>query len=153
MSTQAILLMQQLTSATSAAAPHVVLRRELARRQSGVEVPPAAVAVEAAAPTAGVYAIRNRVTGRVYVSGDLDVEGVLEYDRLALQRKDHRNDALQAEWNWYGEENFTFKVIETIEPRLHSNARGKLGRLVDASREKLGAYGRYGYNTRVRVPF
>jgi len=152
MLTQATHLLKQLTPAPLSAEPLVVLRRELARRQEGSGAP-AVAGVEVAAPAAGVYAIRNRATGRVYVSGDLNVEAALEYDRLALQRKQHRNAALQSEWNWYGEERFSFDVVATIEPRFHHNFRGKLAQLVDLSREELNAYGDSGYNARVSVPF
>jgi hypothetical protein len=108
---------------------------------------------EISAPTAGVYAIRNRATGRIYVSGDLNVADALAYDRVALQRKQHRNAGLQADWNWYGEGDFTFEVVATIEPRFQNNVRGKLGQLLDLSRDELGAYGGSGYNSRVSVPF
>jgi hypothetical protein len=109
--------------------------------------------VEISASTAGAYAIRNRVNGRVYVSGDLNVADALAYDRVALQRRQHRNDGLQADWDWYGEENFTFEVVATVERQLQHNGRGKLAQLLDQLRDELGAYGRSGYNARVSVPF
>jgi len=152
MSNQAAHLFLQPTPVPLSAEPHLVLRRELARRQVGAGASQAVAAVEVAGPAAGVYAIRNRRTGRVYVSADLNVADVLEYDRHQLQRKQHRNAALQADWDFYGAENFTFKVVATIEPRFERNVHGKLVQLLDLSREELGAYGESGYNSRVSVP-
>jgi hypothetical protein len=83
----------------------------------------------------------------------LNVEDALVFDRITLKRSHHRNAELQADWNWYGEENFTFDVVATIEPQLQHNVRGKLGQLIDLSRDELGAYGGSGYNARVSVPF
>src|SRR5262249_26580962 len=101
-------ILSLLSPARSVDSPHLVLQRELARRQTNVTVAPRAAALQPAlppAPDAGVYAIRNRVTGRTYVSGDLDVQVVLDYDRATLNSKQHRNSALQADWDWHGEKN------------------------------------------------
>src|SRR5262249_38775194 len=107
------------TGRISAEPAYVVLQREFARRQPR-PVDPRPVASDATSvrkADPGVYAIRNRITGRVYVSGDLDVEVGLAFDREALKHKQHRNAALQDEWDWYGEENFTFNVLGRIESR------------------------------------
>jgi hypothetical protein len=135
-------------------APHLVLRRELARRQTQGTHAPRTVALPAtsdAETDAGVYAIRNRITGRVYVSGDLDLQVVLDYDRAALNAKQHRNSALQADWDWYGEKNFTFEVVARIEAQADRN-HGKLLHLVEFWRDQLHCYGATGYNARVKVP-
>lgn len=103
---------------------------------------------------AGVYAIRNRATGRVYVSGDADVQDAIDRDRLDLQRERHRNAALQADWNWFGEENFSFDVIDIVEPeRPGFDRRSGLTRLLESWREELRSYGDTGYNSRVTVAF
>jgi len=144
------------TARVSADPPYVVLQREFARRQTQrTDVPRAAGPTGESAPELhpGVYAIRNRITGRVYVSSDLDVDAGLELDRAALESKQHRNAALQDEWDWYGEDSFTFKVIARIEPRADRNYHGKLAQSVEMFREELGAFGRTGYNSRVSVPF
>lgn len=137
--------------------PHVVLQREFARRQ-GERIDAPGTASTSRAPEqpraeAGVYAIRNRATGRVYVSGDLDVDMALACDRAALKSKQHRNDALQDEWNWYGEDAFSFDVVARVEPRADGKTRGKLAQMLEAMREQLRSYGTTGYNHRVRVPF
>jgi len=138
----------------SSDAPHLVLQRELARRQTNVAHAPRAVALPATpAPRtdAGVYAIRNRATGRVYVSGDLDVQVVLDYDRAALNSRQHRNAALQADWDWYGEKDFSFEVVAKIEAQADRN-HGKLLQLVEFWRDQLHSYGANGYNSRAKVP-
>jgi hypothetical protein len=110
---------------------------------------------EPANRTAGVYAIRNVVNGRVYVAGDGDVQGAIERDRVDLQRKAHRNAALQSDWNWFGEDSFRFDVVDTIEPAALAgrDSRGGLLRRLDAWRDALRSYGETGYNARVRLAF
>lgn len=101
---------------------------------------------------AGVYVIRNHVDGRVYVSGDLDVQGAIERDRHALRTRSHRNAALQADWDWYGEAHFSFEVVDTVEVAGASDEelRGELAKRLDAWRHRLQAFGDTGYNARNR---
>jgi hypothetical protein len=142
------------SSLVSIDAPHLVLQRELARRQAKTAQAPRATSLPATshpATDAGVYAIRNRITGRAYVSGDLDVELVLGYDRAALNTKQHRNSALQADWDWYGEKNFSFEVVAKIRAQADRN-HGKLLQLVELWRDQLHSYGATGYNARASVP-
>src|SRR5262249_12875895 len=113
-------LLQMSATPVSVDPPHLVLQREFARRQAGAgQVVRPAIAPRVAslpsATNAGVYSIRNRVTGRVYVSGDLDVDVALDFDRFALKNKQHRNAALQSDWDWFGEQSFSFNVFARIE--------------------------------------
>jgi hypothetical protein len=148
-------ILSVLSTPVSTDPPHLVLQRELARRQvtDGVAPPAAAVPTGSAPATdVGVYAIRNRITGRVYVSGDMDVQVGLDYDRAALNNKQHRNAALQADWDWFGADSFTFEVVARVEPAADRKSHGKLLQAVESSREQLGSYGQTGYNSRVTVP-
>lgn len=104
---------------------------------------------------AGIYAIRNCANGRVYVAGDADVQGAIDRDRFDLRKGSHRNAALQADWDWYGEESFAFDVVHAIEPAAAAAAgsSGGLSGRLDLWREALRSYGDTGYNARVRVAF
>lgn len=144
---------QEILSLTSATVG-VDAPQELARRQPNVANPKPGAALPAqSAPltAAGVYAIRNRMTGHVYVSGDLDVQVALLFDRAALNSKQHRNAALQADWDWFREENFTFEVVARIEAPADRN-HGKLLQLVEFWRDELRSYGATGYNSRPKLP-
>lgn len=64
----------------------------------------------------GVYLIRNRVNGKVYVGSSVDIKGRW-YDHIqSLLKGKHRNRHLQAAWFKYGGEVFEFVVIEHCQP-------------------------------------
>lgn len=62
----------------------------------------------------GIYAIRNKVNGKKYIGRSTDVEGRWSNHKRELKRDDHKNDHLQNAWKKYGEENFTFELIEEV---------------------------------------
>lgn len=87
----------------------------------------------------GVYIIRNRVNGRVYVgSAARSIDGRWAMHRSELRRGVHGNRLLQNSWNKHGEPAFEFSIICACSPewcvtleqihinRLHS-ANPKLG--------------------------
>jgi hypothetical protein len=68
-------------------------------------------------PPMGLFAIRNRVTGRLLVATSLNLTAAINRHRVELQRGVHRHRDLMADWRQYGEAQFTFEVLERIEPR------------------------------------
>ena len=60
----------------------------------------------------GIYKIENKVNGKVYVGQSVDITSRWKSHRSELKRGIHYNDHLQRAWNKYGENNFTFTVIE-----------------------------------------
>jgi hypothetical protein len=65
---------------------------------------------------AGVYAIRNLVTGRALVAGNMNVQGVLNRHRFELRQGSHRNRLLSQDWTLHGEASFAFEVVDMVEP-------------------------------------
>lgn len=65
---------------------------------------------------AGVYAIRNRITGRKLVAGSSDVQGTLNRHRFELRQGSHRNRRMREDWDAHGEASFTFDVLDRLEP-------------------------------------
>lgn len=63
----------------------------------------------------GVFGIRNKVTNRVFIDKTLNLDVAYNRHRFTLNMGSHRNKELQADWNQYGEENFSYEIIETIE--------------------------------------
>ena len=62
----------------------------------------------------GIYAIRNKVNGKIYIGSSVDVsKRQKQHYRLLTQNK-HHSYKLQADWNKYGEEAFEWCVIEEI---------------------------------------
>lgn len=66
--------------------------------------------------TAGIYHIKNNISGGVYYGRSVDVEDRLIHHRNELKRNVHRNKRLQNSWNKYGQEAFTFELIWEEEP-------------------------------------
>jgi group I intron endonuclease len=77
----------------------------------------------------GVYQIRNRMTGHIYVGSSSRVERRFYAHHYFLTRGTHKNDLLQSAWQEWGEESFDWSVI-TIFQDIFS-ARAAEQRLLD----------------------
>ena len=66
--------------------------------------------------TCGIYMIRNKVNGKIYIGQAVDIEG----DRWIRHRRElrdnkHYNEHLQRSWDKYGEESFEFSILLECE--------------------------------------
>lgn len=62
----------------------------------------------------GVYKITNILDGKFYVGSSKNIESRWYTHRKELNLGCHNNQHLQRAWNKYGEENFTFEVLEEV---------------------------------------
>lgn len=62
---------------------------------------------------AGVYSIRNTVSGKIYIGSAINLSRRFSEHFRMLKRGKHENDHLQKSWNKHGHENFEF-VIEEV---------------------------------------
>lgn len=62
----------------------------------------------------GVYAISNRLDGKVYVGRSTNIQSRWRSHRFLLTRGQHANPHLQAAWKKYGEGAFEFTVLEEV---------------------------------------
>lgn len=61
----------------------------------------------------GIYTITNKTTGRLYIGESLDIYRRWHDEHIPQLRKNrHYNKELQNDFNKYGEENFSFEVLE-----------------------------------------
>ena len=60
---------------------------------------------------AGVYAIRNTVTGRMYIGSAVNLADRLDKHKRALNAKFHKNRHLQNAWNKDGPESFAANIV------------------------------------------
>lgn len=65
--------------------------------------------------TAGVYRIRNRVTGMAYVGSSFTVEYRARGHQKLLALGQHENRHLQAAWSEHGSQAFAFGMLEVTE--------------------------------------
>lgn len=65
--------------------------------------------------TSGVYMIRNKTNGKVYVGSSLDLKQRWIDHRKALRGNRHPNGRLQNSWNKYGEDAFEYVILEYVQ--------------------------------------
>lgn len=97
---------------------------------------------------AGVYAIRNQITGRVMVAGSTNVQGTLNRHHFELRHGLHRNAKLAQDWGEHGETNFHFEVLDMVKPCEDPgfNAAQELELLVSLWRQEIPCQGELGYD-------
>lgn len=96
---------------------------------------------------AGVYAIRNQLTGRALVAGSANVQGSLNRHLFELRHGTHRNRRLAQDWAAGGESSFTFEVLDLLK---HSDdpafdAAEELEQLTGLWRQEIPCEGEQGY--------
>ena len=67
---------------------------------------------------AGVYCVRNTVTGRVLLGSSVNLHGPLNRHRTELRLGSHRCEQLQEDWNRLGEDAFAFELLATVPAEL-----------------------------------
>lgn len=87
----------------------------------------------------GIYLIRNMVTGRIYFGSSNNLDAIFNRHRFDLSLNSHRIKELQQDWKDYGEANFAFEILETIEQSddLGRNYREELKELEQTWLERL----------------
>ena len=103
---------------------------------------------------AGVYTIRNQITGRALVAGSSNVQGTLNRHRFELQHGLHRNARLAQDWIEHGETNFLFDVLDIVKPSEDPafNAERELEMLVYLWRQEIPCLGERGYGDQRSQP-
>ena len=96
----------------------------------------------------GVFQIKNNRNGKLLLLKALNIPGIITRHQLELRRGMHRNHELQAEWNQYGEEVFSFEPLATIKPEEFPPEQwsAAVAELLQTWLEKLQPYGDAGYN-------
>ncbi len=67
---------------------------------------------------AGVYAVRNKESGRLLLGSSRNLHGPLNRHLMELKIGSHRCAELQADWNSLGAEAFEFEVLAKLEVSL-----------------------------------
>lgn len=63
----------------------------------------------------GVYIIKNNINNKVYIGASKDTYNRLCMHKVGLRRGNHVNRHLQDSYNLYGEDKFTFHVLEECD--------------------------------------
>lgn len=63
----------------------------------------------------GVYRIVNNLNCKIYIGSSIHVNKRLDEHKNTLNNNCHHNRHLQRAWNKYGEENFSFEIVEILD--------------------------------------
>ena len=102
---------------------------------------------------AGVFQVKNTITGKVLLGSSLNLEGALNGHRFSLTIGSHRTTALQHDWNSYGSDAFTFAVLEVVKhsDSPYFNLNDELTLLEQIWIEQLQPFGERGYNHDAKI--
>lgn len=95
-----------------------------------------------------VVQIKNIANNKIYIDSSVNLDKIWNRHQLELKYGMHRNVALQAEWNEFGESNFVFEILSEINQTDEQNTdytkESKL--LAKMFIEELQPFGEKGYN-------
>jgi hypothetical protein len=88
----------------------------------------------------GIYAIRSRASGQVWVGSAPDLSTIRNRVWFTLRQGGNPHRALQVAWNAGGEEDLSFEVLEVLDEDISPSMRGHtLRQQLGAWIEELGA--------------
>ena len=102
---------------------------------------------------AGVFGIKNTVSGKVLLGSSLNLDGPLNSHRFMLRAGKHDNVELQRDWLALGEDCFAFEILESVPERDDPGFRieDELTLLEQIWLERLQPCGERGYNTDAKI--
>lgn len=102
---------------------------------------------------AGIFQIKNTISGKVLLGSSLNLDGALNRHRFMLSIGGHPNKALQQDWDQFGADAFVCEVLElakvTEDP--HFNLSDELTLLEQIWIEQLQPFDERGYNRDIRI--
>lgn len=96
----------------------------------------------------GVFRIKNKINGKIYIGSSADLVAVWNSQRFQLEAGLHSCASLQADWKTFGPGNFTYEIVEEIKPEddNQTDYSKDIKALEDLILEELQPYGEKGYN-------
>jgi len=96
----------------------------------------------------GVFQIKNTTNGKIFIGSSMDLVAIWNRQKAQLKFGGHPNKELQADWNTFGEANFTYEILAEIEDAqdMESENRREVKMLEEIYIEELQPFGEKGYN-------
>ena len=87
----------------------------------------------------GIFQIRNKVTGKVLIEGSKDIPARWNRIRMELKFGNHRNKALQKDWQQQSAEDFEISILSkyTVEEGENVNLNEELSTLKEMVIEEM----------------
>jgi len=102
---------------------------------------------------AGIFVITNTANGKVFLGSSTNLSGPLNKHRFALKVGRHLNAGLQADWNQFGPDAFTFEIVDEVTIKDDPSFRldEELGFLEEMWLEKLQPVAERGDNVNAKI--
>jgi len=102
---------------------------------------------------AGVFQVKNTVSGKVLLGSSLNLEGSLNRHKFMLKIRSHTNKSLQKDWDELGADAFVFEILEQVQVKddPNFNLKDELTLLEMIWLEKLQPFGERGYNPNSKI--
>lgn len=99
-------------------------------------------------PRMGIFAIRNRANGKLYVIRANDLDRVGNAEKFKLESGGHPNRELQQDWYDFGADKFVYEELHELkysdDPAI--DKKSELLALEQLTVEELQPFGEKGYN-------
>jgi group I intron endonuclease len=101
-------------------------------------------------PEIGIYQIRNKVNGKIFIGSAKNLKGILNSNRFQLKMGSHFIKELQEDYKKYGEDNFEFEKIDSLELKddINYDYTKDLETLEEMWLEKIKPFDEKGYNSK-----
>ncbi len=99
----------------------------------------------------GIFRIKNLINGKIFIGRGTNVQGKINSHKFQLEHGSHPNSKLQKDFKESGSKNFSFEVIDYLDPKkddMDYDYTQDLILLEEMWLEKLEPYGEKGYNKR-----
>ena len=96
----------------------------------------------------GVYAVKNNANGKIFLGSSKNIPGRINRFKFELKTGSNLNRTLLDDYKKYGEDNFSFEVLEYKNPKedLTHDYTKELEEMLEKWIEKLQPFGDKGYN-------
>lgn len=63
----------------------------------------------------GIFIVQNKINNKYFIVATQNLKGMINRVKFQLKSGGHPNRQLQEEWKELGEDNFEFKILETLD--------------------------------------
>lgn len=98
----------------------------------------------------GVYQVKNLVNGKIFIGSNKNIPARINRHKFELKLNSDDIKELQEDYNKYGEENFSFEILDELKPKEDPdyNYKEDIKVLEQLWIDKLRPFDEKGYNVR-----